>query len=179
MKKPDNYHSRPIVLLDIDDVLFNTDLFIKSNRKEYSLYGDILSFLETLSKIADIGILSQGGYELQTKKLKITGIHNSFVNEYFHIVNKKDETLKEILNRYENTKTDIFFIDDRLNGLFYAKQALPALRCILIRRGRYVDKQQKVKGFEPDYIINDLNDIMPYITESKKTQNNGAKLLDN
>ena len=59
----------PLVLFDIDDVLFNTERFIASNLTQFHLYEDVLQTLDDIANVAEIGILSQGDHLLQTKKI--------------------------------------------------------------------------------------------------------------
>lgn len=162
MKNP-----KKIVLFDIDDVLFDTSHFTKSSLSQYKLYDDSREILIELANIAEIGILSQGETTFQLKKLLQTGIHSFFAKKHIHIVLQKDESLKDILKNYRNYNGKIYFVDDRLNNLFYAKQALPSLVTILIKRGRYINKNTLMQDFIADASIENLRDIIPLLnTES-------------
>ena len=149
-----------IILLDIDDVLFDTAHFKKSELTEYRLYEDVEEVLHALKKMGEVGILSQGEHEFQIKKLTQTGIHTLFVQEHVHIVEKKDESLSKVLHKYKNVNATIYFVDDRLSGLYYAKKALPNMVTIWFRRGRYASSQPSIPEFEPDVVIDNFSEIM-------------------
>lgn len=154
--------SDTLVLFDIDDVLFNTDHFIKSELTDFALYEDVLTTLDEVAKSAEIGILSQGELELQTKKLIETGIHDRFTKDHIHIVAKKDESLRHVLNKYIG-HTSIFFIDDRLQGLYHAKNSLHMIKTIWLKRGRYANAHEGIEAFSPDYIISDFSEIIKIV----------------
>lgn len=152
----------PLVLFDIDDVLFNTEHFISSNLTQFRLYEDVLVTLDDIANHAEIGILSQGEHSLQTKKLVETGIESKFTKEHIHIVEKKDDTLSEILQGYRD-KENLYFIDDRLAGLYFAKKAIPLLRTIWLRQGRHFAIEKPIDGFVPDYTIDKLTQVIRII----------------
>jgi hypothetical protein len=60
--------SNKIVLIDIDDTLFNTERLINSSFFVYELYKEVINALSELSNIATLGVFSQGEVAFQTKK---------------------------------------------------------------------------------------------------------------
>lgn len=157
------FKSKLLILLDIDDVLFDTDHFKKTDLTEFRLYDDVLSVLKQLSQLGDVGILSQGQTDFQLKKLLNTNIHDRFVREHIYIVAQKDESLNQTLSHFKQPQKKIIFIDDRLTGLYYAKQAIPHLITIWLRRGRYAETQVPIDGFSPDATVTDFHAIIPLV----------------
>lgn len=154
--------SEIIVLLDIDNTLFNTVKLKKSNLTEFELYNEVNDALKELASIATLGILSQGEIAFQNKKLETTQIKNYFLSEHTHIVENKIEVMKDILLRYKN-KAKIFFIDDWLDMLHVAKEAVPSVYTIWMKRGEYAHSQEMHADFTPDAVVENLGDIIPLI----------------
>jgi hypothetical protein len=151
-----------IVLLDIDDTLFKTDLFYQSNFTRFEMYDEVHSALKELSKIAIIGIFSQGELAFQHRKLVETNILHYLVEEHIHIVENKIQTVENLLKTYKDSGK-IFFIEDRLDILRLAKLSFPSLTAIWMKRGRYVEKQKEVTDYTPDYTIENLLQSVPII----------------
>src|SRR5258707_12628421 len=59
-----------IVLLDIDNTLFNTEKLKNTNLSHFELYDEVKDTLSELAKIATLGIISQGDIAFQTKKFE-------------------------------------------------------------------------------------------------------------
>lgn len=154
--------SEIIVLLDIDNTLFNTVKLKKSNLTEFELYNEVNDALKELASIATLGILSQGEIAFQNKKLETTQIKKYFLSEHTHIVENKIEVMKDILLRYKN-KAKIFFIDDWLDMLHVAKVAVPSVYTIWMKRGEYANSQEMHANFIPDAVVENLGDIIPLI----------------
>lgn len=151
-----------IVLFDIDYTLFNTDRFRQSNLSDFVLYDEVVQVLTQLEKVATLGIFSEGTLELQNEKLHQTNILPHFIEEHIHIVAKKEEGLKTVLYKYRNYK--IFLIDDKLTILQKAKNILPELITIWIKRGKYAENQTSLIGFVPDEEFYNLSDVVSVIT---------------
>lgn len=157
MKKSDN-----IVLLDIDDTLFNTEQLKESEFTRYELYDEVKNALSLLSQIATLGIFSQGEIAFQKKKLRKTTIDHYFSEEHLHIVDYKVGVVDEVLRLYSD-KANVFFIDDRLEGLHEAKKSNPSVFTIWMKRGRYVATQEEHADFTPDAVIKNLAEAIPLI----------------
>jgi FMN phosphatase YigB (HAD superfamily) len=154
-----------IILLDIDDTMFNTDAFIKSDETKYAMYDDVYSSLVSLSKIATLGIFSQGDVAFQRKKLHETNIQHYFLEEHIHIVEQKLENVKGLLERYKG-QGELFLVEDRLDVLQMAKQIDPNLHAIWMKRGRYAENQRVKVDFVADATIEDLHELLPLIGAS-------------
>lgn len=150
-----------IVLLDLDDTLFDTETFINSDLKTFQLFEEVHDTLIQLAKIATLGIFSQGEIAFQNKKLQETNIKEYFASEHVHVVEYKLDVMKEILGQYKNSK--VFFIDDRLENLRLGKKSVPSVFTIWMKRGRYADLQKEHAEFTPDAVIEKLQDILPLI----------------
>src|SRR3989344_4096389 len=106
---------KPVVLFDIDYTLFDTAFFKESGLSEHRIYEEVINVLENLSKIALLGIFSEGNISFQIKKLKETNIEKYFAKGNTHIVLNKLDELEGIFKRYKNRK--FFFVDDKLTIL--------------------------------------------------------------
>lgn len=153
-----------IVLFDIDYTLFNTDIFKKTQLQKHSVYEEVYSVLNQLSKIAKLGIFSEGDLNLQKTKLLKTDIHKYFSKEHIHIVPKKDEIIEGILQKYKNTT--VFLVDDKLTVLYRAKTLMSSIFTIWVKRGIYAKSQRPINNFTPDAIIEDLKQAVSIISSN-------------
>lgn len=154
--------SKKILLLDIDDTLFNTAKLKRSDLKHFELYDDVIDALEELKDICMLGILSQGELAFQKEKLQRTNIENYFHKEHTYIVERKVEAFKELLAQYEGTGT-VFFVEDRLATLRVAKKTHPSTVAIWMKRGRYANTQSQIADFTPDETVTNLKDLVEII----------------
>lgn len=157
-----------LVLFDIDYTLFKTDIFKQTKRQKHSVYDEIYNVLEELSKVAKLGVFSEGDITLQKTKLRQTKIHKYFPPKYTHIVEIKDQNLKKILKKYKNNK--LFLVDDKLTILHTAKKILPSIFTIWVKRGIYAQKQKPIPGFEPDAEVTDLQEVVKIITNPARAR---------
>ncbi len=153
-----------IVLFDIDYTLFDTDHFKKSDLKEHKIYEEIIGVLEEVSKVAQIGIFSEGELLFQKNKLTKTKIMNFFKANHVYISKKKEDILESVLAKYKNNK--LFLIDDKLMVLYKAKILAPSIFTIWIKRGVYAINQRPIEDFVPDYVAEDLNKVVEIIKRS-------------
>lgn len=153
--------NKKIVLFDIDYTLFDTALFKESRLLKHETYKEVIKVLNSLSKIAILGIFSEGNTDFQKKKLKETNIDKYFAKDHTHIVLKKIDDLKTILKRYEDRK--IFFVDDKLDILCDAKKLSPGVLTIWMKRGFYAEKQKDIPGFKPDATITNLKQVIKLV----------------
>jgi FMN phosphatase YigB (HAD superfamily) len=157
-------NKKPIVLFDIDYTLFDTKLFKKSDLTKHKIYEEVRDVLEKLSKIALLGIFSEGDLEFQRKKLNQTEIADYFEKDNTHIVLNKLTGVRKVLQKYANRKT--FFVDDKLSILFDAKKIFPNVVTIWVKRGIYAENQKDISGFRPDAEVDNLSEVVK-IVESK------------
>lgn len=147
-----------LLLLDIDDTIFNTDTFKKSQLTQYSLFEDVQDALQQLHAIATLGILSQGEKSFQVKKLQETQIHPYFIPEHTHIFEDKAREYKQLFARYHNRKK-VIFVEDRIASLAKAKQADLSIVAVWMKRGRYAHHAPRDISFHPDYTVTTLHDL--------------------
>jgi FMN phosphatase YigB (HAD superfamily) len=155
---------KKMVLLDIDYTLFDTKTFKESSLKKYSLYNEVMLVLESLAKIAQLGIFSKGEIELQNVKLQKTGIKNFFNGKNIHIFEDKDLNLKDVLEKYKNFK--IFLVDDKLTTLYNAKINTPSIFTVWVKRGPFAENQKPLENFSPDATINDFSSLNRIISRN-------------
>jgi FMN phosphatase YigB (HAD superfamily) len=156
---------KKIVLFDIDNTLFNTLEFKKSNLTKFSLYEEVIDVLTKLSKEVDLGIFSEGVIAFQKKKLQETNIENYFLREHIHIVPQKIAAIEMLVEKYKNGN-QLYLIDDKLEALFAIKQHFPSIVTIWIKRGEYAPYQEPLKDFTPDEEIEELQDVIPLIIKN-------------
>ena len=152
-----------LILFDIDYTLFDTDLFKKSDLSDYQLYEEIEKSLETLSRVSELGIFSEGENDFQRAKLEKTKLLRFFKNnEHIHIMVNKSSELKRVLSSYVNS--DVYIIDDKLEILNSIKHHFPSIKVIWLKRGKYAQIQKPIPNLTPDAIINTLSDAVPIVT---------------
>lgn len=157
--------NKKIILFDIDYTLFDTDSFKESNLEKHSLYEEVRDVLQHVAKIADLGIFSEGKLDFQKTKLFNTDIHALFNKDLIHIVEKKDEILEKVLEKYKKRK--LILVDDKLTVLYLAKKHFPNVKTIWVKRGKYALSQKLIEDFEPDGILENLSELMKVIKEVK------------
>lgn len=152
-----------VILFDIDYTLFDTAHFKNSQLAEFRIYEEVLETLQSLGKNITLGIFSEGEDSFQTTKLINTQIHEFFKKEYIHIVKSKDESIEGVFKKYKNDK--VILVDDKLTVLVRAKEILPHVYTVWMKRGFYAEKQQPIKGFRPDAIIYSLKEIIEIVSK--------------
>lgn len=152
-----------IVLFDIDDTMFNTELLKKTALKRFEMYQDVHDALDELAQVASLGIFSQGEIAFQLKKLHETNIHHYFEEKHTYIVEDKLEVVQNLLKRYIG-KGKIFIVDDRLDVLKMAKECHKDIFTIWMKRGRYVDKPRNPVQYTPDATATNLHQVVPIIS---------------
>jgi phosphoglycolate phosphatase-like HAD superfamily hydrolase len=155
-----------IILLDIDNTLFNTVKLKESNLTTFELFDEVKETLKKLAPVATLGILSQGQIAFQNKKLEMTEIKHYFLSEHTHIVEYKLEVMQEILGKYKG-KAKVYFIDDWLDMLRAAKKTDPSVFTIWMKRGEYANSQEAHSDFTPDAVVENLREVIPLIKAPK------------
>lgn len=150
-----------VVLFDIDYTLFDTAFFKESKLLEHKIYQEIISVLDSLKKIAVLGIFSEGDVAFQIEKIKQTNIDKYFARENTHIVSDKYLDIKGILEKYRGSK--IFFVDDKLGILHAAKKNMPEVFTVWVKRGPFAKAQEPITEFNPDATVDNLQDIVKII----------------
>lgn len=154
-------NNKPIVLFDIDYTLFDTAFFKESDLLEHKIYEEVIWVLDNLSKVALLGIFSEGNIDFQIRKLKETNIEKYFAQDNTHIVLNKLDELKGIFERYKDRK--FFFVDDKLAILADAKKAFPDVFTIWVKRGPFAKMQKNILGFKPNAEVENLKEVVSII----------------
>ncbi len=155
--------NKKIVLFDIDYTIFDTDHFKKSKLKYHKIYPEVREALKRLSRIAVLGIFSEGELDFQSKKLIDTGIYDFFDKKNTHIVLSKLTDLKTVLTKYQDRK--IFFVDDKLEILYETKKMLPNIFVVWMKRGIYAISQKEIIDFKPDAEVTDLRELINIVKD--------------
>lgn len=153
-----------IVLFDIDYTLFDTVTFKQSSLQIYKAYQEVLDVLVELGQIAKLGIFSEGDKDFQSKKLRDSDIEKYFISEHVHIVPRKEETMKEVLVKYEHNQ--LFVVDDKLPFLHMVQHYAPHVFTIWVKRGIYAENQKPIRGFKPYATVKNLKSILPIIART-------------
>lgn len=146
--------NKKIVFFDIDYTLFNTDIFKKSNLKQYKNYNEVEKVLKNLSEKLDLGIFSEGEKDFQEKKLEKTGIRKYFNKNDVYILQGKNLNIKEVFKKYK--EDSVFLVDDKLTILSEVKILCPFVFTVWLKRGVYAENEKNVKEFIPDAKIKEL-----------------------
>lgn len=152
---------RPVILLDIDDTLFDTANFKQSGLSEYKVYEEVEKTLSDLSIIATLAIFSKGEDQFQKTKLEKTGLLKFFDDKNVYIFDDKNINLLGVIGKYKDSK--IFLVDDILEVLHSAKKNAEQVVTIWVKRGRYAHSQKEIPGFTPDATITSLNEVVGLI----------------
>jgi hypothetical protein len=144
-----------IVLLDIDNTLFNTPEFKRTGRQHFEAYPEVKGDLERLAKVTTLGILSQEAEPfLQGTKLIETGIASCFDEQHIHIVPNKLQAMEEILSGYKHRH--VVLVDDKLTVLARAKEVDENVITVWMQRGEYANSQRYILDFQPDFVFPDI-----------------------
>ncbi len=145
---------KTIVFFDIDYTLFDTKAFMDSGLKKYALYDEILPVIKKLRGSAELGIFSKGETKFQNNKLDRTGLKKYFKKDNVHIFEDKNANLKNVFFKYKDF--NVFLVDDKLPVLYEAKQSIPSIITIWIKRGPFAENQEPIKNFSPDITVDSL-----------------------
>lgn len=160
-----------IVLLDIDRTIIDTDrlkeevrvgqtgklVFSKKNLKKY-MYGDVEQAVLQLSKIAVIGIFSQGIDEFQ--RAKLSTIEHLFKKEHVYIDLEKIPLLPNVIEKYKDRI--IIIVDDSSEVLKTAKKINPSVFTIVIKRNGKDSRRDRVV-FTPDFVVQSMKEVVTMV----------------
>ncbi len=153
---------KKIVLLDIDDTIFNTAKFYSTNFKTYEMYEEVYETLKALSQIATLGIFSQGDVAFQKKKLVETNIDHLFQEKHIYIVEEKIQAIRGLIETYKDSGK-LFVVEDRLEVLEKVKAHGENVFTIFMKRGRFAQNPRVVVTYQPDATVTDLHQIISLI----------------
>jgi FMN phosphatase YigB (HAD superfamily) len=168
---------RGIIFFDIDYTLVDTDIlrpYLEDGKItgwegkklpfEKAVYPEVREILEKLGKKYKLGIFSEckADPSFQTAKLAGGGIINFFSPEFIFIGESKAELIHVVADQLTNPKrkADIIFVDDRLDHLKIAKEAIINAKTIRIRRGKYANVDLDYKPSCTVYNLQELSTIL-------------------
>lgn len=147
------------ITTDIDPQVFE-DVWSDTNLLKEALYPESEEVLERLSNDDFIlGVFSSGTNAFQ--KSKIAKVAHFFEEEHLHIHEMKDEKLPDIVKKYDGKH--IMLIDDYIPVIEKAKKADPDMTTVWIKRGRLSEKVAPSEAFPPDYVIENLRELLPIV----------------
>lgn len=152
---------KPVVLFDIDYTLFDTAFFKESKLLKHKIYEEAIKVLDSLNKIAILGIFSEGDIEFQIEKLIKTDIKKYFDEIHTHIVSNKVSEIKKVFTKYAGNK--IFLVDDKLSILSDLRNFMPSVFTIWVKRGPFAENQKEIPGFIPDAEVENLSEVVKII----------------
>lgn len=155
---------KKMIFFDIDYTLFDTALFKQSGLQNHKSYEEIPEVLEKLSKIAVLGIYSEGEKSFQKNKLAKTNLEKFFDKKHTHIIAEK--TIHSLEDLAAHKDEELFLVDDKLSILNEAKKRIPNLITIWVKRGPYADAANPIEGFIPDKTVDDLYDLVEIVEQN-------------
>lgn len=153
---------KKIILFDIDYTVFDTDLFKHTELRKFTVYAEVHDTLAKLSKIAELGVFSEGVIAFQRRKLHETNIEKYFLEKHIHLVTHKSEVIEHLLEHYKNLG-QLFLVDDKLSILQLAAQHLSTVYTIWVKRGFYATGKIPLPDFTANATVENLRDVIPYI----------------
>ena len=142
---------------------FDSSLLIKEiknllNDLSEMTFKDSEIFLEKFSK-EKLVLITFGSKRFQKLKIISSGIYDSFGNVIITQGDKAEEIRKNI---GDDLKEKVFFVDDRVEYFKEAKQKIPQLKTILMKRseGRYDDKPNEYC----DFVAKNLEEVQDILT---------------
>lgn len=144
---------------DVSPKVFK-DVWSDTALLEAALYPEAEEILEQLDNDGfTLGIFSSGTNAFQ--KSKIVTVARFFEEEHIHIHEMKDEKLPDIVRKYSGKQ--VMLVDDYIPVIEKAKQADPGMTTVWMKRGRLSEKVAPSQEFPPDYIVEDLRELLPIV----------------
>jgi len=171
---------KKLIIFDLDRVLFNTG-FIVEQIKEYKVgmrfslshakkinltslssgrlcFPEVISVLEDLQKKNwELWLFTEGYQTGQEWKLKYAKLERFFPKSKRFIYFKKEPALIKFVPKIKRFE-QAFIVDDKPTVLKKAKRVIPNIKTVLVCRGPFW--KTKVANFNPDYKINNLNELV-------------------
>jgi len=131
-------------------------------------YEESFEVLEKISKVAVIGILSQGEGKFQRKKIEL--VSHLFEEEHINITLDKYKSMPEVIEKYKSYK--VIIIDDVQMFLYAAKKLNADVMTVWIKRDNYFEpnfiNQKIIDSFIPDATITNLRQLVSIVERMGK-----------
>ena len=137
-------------------------LLLDASLFEEHAYKEVVAVVTALSKIAEVGIYSQGLTKFQERK--IASFRHLFTEKHVYISQDKKQEMARIFANYKEYA--IFFVDDILPILALASTIDSTIFTIWIRRGEYAERMTHVEGFSPSAQIGDLQKVIDIVKQN-------------
>ena len=125
-----------------------------------AIYQEVIPTLRNLQKNQYmLGIFSSGQTEFQLAKISL--VEDFFHKDHIHIAAFKEEKLEDLLREYKEKQ--IVLVDDYVEVLYKAKNFLPDITAVWMKRGKFAEKAKMPQGFFPDATITDLSELLPLL----------------
>jgi len=134
--------------------------------------------IETLSKLKQnyrLFLLTQGEESQQIRKIKALRTESFFEKIFFAPVEKKEETFNQILQIPDLNPKETLVVGDRINKeIKLANES--GMKTIRILKGKYSSLQPTEVNEKPDFVINEIPEILNIINIINNKQESEAKL---
>lgn len=145
-----------VFIVDIDRIIFDTELFYQSNRTKFSGYPNENGVLLKLSSIGKLCVFSDvspnGPEDLQRKKLEELGVRPMLDPDNIHILENKVQIIPQLLDKHAGSL--VVFIDDRVEVLEAAKNAQAGKNAevftVWVKRGPHAKKAHEERETKKD-----------------------------
>lgn len=142
---------------EVENLFYNSRFFKKG------FYKEVKKTLESVEKIAKIGIFSKGDFRFQWAKIEQSGFKDFFHKETIYIGPDKLKFIPVLKKNHKDEK--IFLVDDKPMVICEIKKGFPAVFTIWLKRGRYIDEAKEIDDFKPDATVNNLLKVVKIIKE--------------
>lgn len=139
------------------------ELFWDKENFEGSIYDDVDSSIQNLTKIKDliIGVLSTGENVFQRKKIEV--LKKILSEDHVHIHVDKLSKLENILRKYKNDQ--VFIVDDLLAVLELAKRIQANVKTVHMNRKKSWEYSMKI-DFIPDLELVSLEKLAEFVLKN-------------
>lgn len=145
-----------------NEYLINKGKEIYYNKTEFNkldLYPGSIKTLKELKKRYKLILVTSGGELQQNRKIDALNIRKYF--DYISIDEKPDKEIQflEILKNFRFIPKDFLVVGDRIDNEIKIANKL-GMNSVLIKKGKYSSIRFRNKFDEPDYIINNISEIL-------------------
>ena len=161
-------YGNKVVILDLDDTLFNTSKYLKGPQplpiEEIKLSTEAREVLETIKDIHQVYLVTAGDEAVQRRKVKALGIEKYFSRMCFvKTPEDKGKCFQQIRARHSENKLDEFYvIGDRFDSeIVHGNKE--GFRTIRIKQGSRKEEASKDATQNPTHEVISISGILKYI----------------
>ena len=151
------------------------DAYLNANFDELEIYSDVIDNLKELKNLK-LFLVTNGSFNQQNKKIDILKIRNYFDEIFINEKKDKTEIFRNIMYKFSFSPREIMVVGDKIDKEIRNGNELGMIT-VRILRGIYsnIDPQEKLEN--PEYVINNLNEIFNIINNNNN--NNNRKVQEN